>query len=262
MKPKVKKIGVVILVVLVAISVVISYFVMNSWVVRFDSEFDRFFGKDNWSVVDYEKSDSDMYEKTYSSRNLIESETIKGKFNDWYIESEDENGNKSLYRITDHAMHINHDEYNFFESEYLSAKQVFVMELMDITHQIIADEIFESIILSNLPKDIAEYVDVAMMYEGGNPEPEFYDKLWNESWFTAKDATAEKYLETELYDFYIYIQVKDYRIENLSDEQREVLTNSYEKIIDDMCERFEENASFEIYFGSDKRAKYINGIIQ
>ncbi len=262
MKSIINKISLIIFALLIIISTIVLYFRMNNWTARFDSELDQFFGKGNWVCVDSETKESIIYTKTYSSRHFPYSETVKGKFTVWDIKYTNGDENDSLYRITDHAMRINHDEYMFLQSEYLSAKQAFAMELMDITHQIAADEIWKNTIIPVVGTELAECIDVEIMYNDGNPEPDFYDELWNKPWFTAEKATAENYLATELYDFYIYIRVYDYKAEKLSEEQYNTLMNSYNAIIKAMCERFGENADFEIYFSRELNAKYVGGKLQ
>ncbi len=262
MKSILLKICVIILALVLILSTIFFYFTMTDWTVRFDSELDEFFGEGNWFCVDSETKDSIIYSKTYTSRNVIGSETVAGKFTDWYIKHTDADGNDNLYRITDHVMRINHDKYFVLQNEYLSAKQAFVLELMDITHQIAADEIWENTISTELGTELAECIGVEIMYDGGNPEPDFYDELWEEPWFTIDGATAENYLETDLYDFYINIRVYDYRAKKLSHDQYEALMNGYTEIIQAMCERFDENADFEIYFSPQQKAKYIGGKLQ
>lgn len=262
MKSKVKKIGIVSLAILIVISAITIHFVMNNWTIRFNWELDKFFGEGNWVCVDSETKESIIYSKTYTSRNVIGSETVAGKFKNWYIQYMNNDGSESLYRITDHVMRINHDKYMFLQSEYLSAKQAFVMELMDITHQIAADEVWKNTILPEVGRELAECIDIEIMYNGGNPEPEFYDELLTEPWFTAEKATAENYLATELYDFYIYIRVYDFEDVKPSEEQYISLMNSYNAIIEAMCERFDENADFKIYISSQLKAKYVGGKLQ
>ena len=49
----------------------------------------------------------------------------------------------------------------------------------------------------------ADCINVEISYKGGNPKPEFYDKLLKESWFNRKEISAEHYLSMDYFDLYI-----------------------------------------------------------
>lgn len=105
----------------------------------------------------------------------------------------------------------------------------------------------------------AECFDIALMYHGGNPEPNFYNKLYKEDWFTVDKVTAKYFLETDLYDFYLYIRIDDYKLEKLTEEEQQNLLATRENLEQRLLEEYGDNASFEIYFADKNKSEYVNG---
>ena len=136
------------------------------------------------------------------------------------------------------------------------------MELMDISFGLVGDEVFEEIILSELTEEEASCIEVIMTYEGGNPMPAFYDALAKEAWFSVNEVTAGDYLKSDLHDFYLYIRAHDYRLEKLSEKEQQNVLDSMEAIAEKLCDRYGEDASFEIYLDDAHKAEYQNGIKQ
>ena len=97
-----------------------------------------------------------------------------------------------------------------------------------------------------------------MSYHNGNPPRSFYDDLAEQEWFNVEGVTAENYLATDLYDFYLYIGVHEYKMENLSEEERENVEDSLDDIEERLLDEFGDNASFEIHY-NDFDVEYVDG---
>lgn len=100
---------------------------------------------------------------------------------------------------------------------------------------------------------------VLISYRGGNPEPEFYDKLLNEEWFTVEEVSAEKFLSYEEHNFYIDILAFDYKLEKLAEEERQHIFDSLGSIEKKLADKYGIDASFNIYFDKDHQAEYVDG---
>lgn len=239
-----------------------TYLGSGNWPVRFHAELDEFFGEGNWECVSEEQKESLMYSVTY--RDVItEAYTEKsGTYKNWYIAWTTPAGETEIWQITNHTLKINHDKYGFFSGKRYSNKQAFVLELMEIAQSVAAEEVHRDILEELLTQEEADCIDISVSYYGGNPEPEFYDRLWKEDWFGADDITADNFLSTELYDFYLWIHVYDYRFEKLSEEEQQHVLDSFETIQQALLEAYGEHASFELYLGDGYRVKYIDGIRQ
>lgn len=256
---KIKKWVFVMIVCLVSVIIVGSFFLKQNWAIRYASVFDDFFGKGNWESISQETKDSLIYNEYVSSyNNPTLSKEVPGKFKNWYI-LYDDGQNESVWRITDHVYKINHDTYSIFSPNRLSAKQALTMELMEISFGIIGSDIKSDIIEAYLPPAEADCIQVEMSYEGGNPKPEFYNELLKESWFNSNEISANHYLSMNSIDFYIDIKAFDYRVEKLSDTEKTHLMNSLNTIEQVLLDRFGEHASFKIYFDSEHRVEYENG---
>lgn len=256
---KIKKWGFVMIVCLVCVIIAGSFFLNQNWTIRYASVFDSFFGKGNWESIAQETKDSLIYNKyVICHSNPALSGNIPGKFKNWYILYND-GQSESIWRVTDHAYKINNDTYSIFSPKRLSAKQALTMELMEISFDIIGNDIKSDIIDVYLPPAEADCIKVEMSYEGGNPKPEFYNKLLKESWFNSNEISAEHYLSMDYFDFYIHIKAFDYRVEKLSNTEKTHLMNSLNTIEQVLLDRFGEHASFEIYFDQAHRVEYKNG---
>lgn len=258
---KLKSIIVIILILSVIVLIVFSINSFRKWPKRFSKEFDNFFGKGNWECIDEETKDSLLVDKHIHFHEHPEYDyDIPAKYKKWYILFTNEQGEKEIFPISNHTYIINHDKYNMFSSKRYSAKQALILELMDISISLVSDRIFDKYILSILPSNISDCISVEISYTGGNPKPNFYNKLAKEEWFNIYDAVAEEYLETDLHDFYIYIKTHDYKVDKLSAGEKQTLFNSISVIESKLLKDFGSNASFEIYFNSDYIVEYVDGV--
>ncbi len=76
----------------------------------------------------------------------------------------------------------------------------------------------------------------------------------------ANTVTAKDYLTNDLHDFYIYIHIHDYRFKKLTEDEQKHILDSLEDIEKALCEKYGKHASFEIYFDSEHKAEYEDGI--
>lgn len=258
---KVKKIGITFIFLVLVAGIVTAYFMGKNWTIRFKSEMDDFFGEGNWKCISEETKESIMFEKHIYTNSRYGQETyeVPGKYQDWYIQFTNRNGEEEIWRITNHVLKINHDKYSLFSSGRYSSKQAFVAELMDISFGAVSDEIKEEFINSELSEEEAECIGVEMSYHGGNPDPEFYDELFREDWFQVNEISAGNYLTCDLHDFYIYIRTYDYKFEKLTYTQQQHVLDSMERIENKLLEEYGNDASFELYFGEGYRVEYVDG---
>lgn len=259
-----KKLKSFIKIALILLLIILIALLINSlkkWPNRFSKELDNFFGKGNWECIDEETKKSLLVDKhVHFHRHPEFDYDIPEKYKKWYILFTNNQGEKEIYTISNHTYIINQDKYDIFSSKRYSAKQALVLELMGISNSLVSDDIFNKYISSVLPSNISNCISVEISYTGGNPKPSFYNKLAKEDWFNIYDADAEEYLETELHNFYIYIRAYDYKINKLSDTEKQTLFSSISVIENNLLKDFGSNASFEIYFTNDYSTKYLDGV--
>jgi hypothetical protein len=240
-----------------------TYLGSGNWILRFDSRLDRFFGQENWEYLSAESKDSIIYTEYRSSRNgLPYADEVPGKFKNWTIAFSNRYGEAEVWTITNHTLKINHDRYWLFSPNRYSNSQALVQELMEIACACAGDQVLRDVILQTLTPEEASCLSVDISYQGGNPEPAFYDALWEEPWFTANGVTAKDFLTSSLCDFYLDIRAYDYRLERLTTEEQQNVLNSFEAIRDTLLDLYGEYASFRIYLDGDHRAEYFRGVEQ
>lgn len=239
-----------------------TYLGSGNWPRRFHSELDAFFGEGTWECISEEEKESRMYKVTVRNAGTDSSSQMPGSYKNWDIAWTTPAGEKEIWRITNHTLKINQDENWIFSKKRLSNKQAFVLELRQIAESIAAEEVHQDIIEKVLTEEEADCITVSVGYYGGNPKPEFYDKLWEEEWFQADSITMDNFLATELYDFSLWIHIYEYRFEQLSEEEQQHVLDSFAVIQQLLLEKYGENATFELYWGDDYEVEYINGVKQ
>lgn len=129
---------------------------------------------------------------------------------------------------------------------------------MEISFDVVEKEVHKEIVSKGLTDEEADCIYVELSYHDGNPPRSFYDKLAKEDWFTIEGVTAENYLKTELYDFYLIIRIYDYRLEKLSGKEQENVINGLVNIEERLLEKYGEDASFQILYG-ENNIRYKDG---
>jgi len=254
-RKKVNIIATIIIVISVIIAIVIY---MNNWPLRFPNELDRFFGDGSWEYTAKNTNESKMFNETVKDPITNTKKSTPGHFKNWEI-TVNRNNQKEYWILSNHTYKINHDKYWFLSSKAYNAKEAFILELMNISEEIVAEKFKEEIINDLYSPKEAECFDIALMYHGGTPEPNFYNELYKQDWFTASKVTAKDYLETDLYDFYLYIRIFDYKLEKLTKEEQQNLLATRETLEQRLVEEYGNKASFEIYFADGNKSEYKDG---
>lgn len=248
---------VVLIPVLLIVTVIAGWYYLRTWPLRFQGELDNFFGAGNWEVISEDTKDSMMYDKNITIRNAAwSSEEIPGKFHEWDIAFTNRNGDAEVWAISDHTMKINHDKYWLLSPDRYSAKQALGQELMDISFSMAGEQVHKEILQALLPKAEEDCVVVEISYRGGRPDPELYDELLDAPWFTANDVTAEDFLQSDLNDFYLDIYAYDYRVDDLTSDERRHLLGSLTDIENLLKDTYGDYVDYEIYLGDGCRAEY------
>lgn len=253
-----KKIAIIAILIIIIGLIIAIVIYMNNWLLRFSKELDKFFGEGNWEYTSNETKESRMFDERRRNSATGSTTYVPGHYKNWEIEV-NRNNKKEYWVISNHAYKINHDKNWFLSPKLYSAKEALVLELMNISEEIVAEKVQEEIINDLYSEKEADCFDVALMYHGGNPEPNFYNELYKQDWFTASKVTAKDFLETDLHDFYLYIRIFDYRLEKLAEEEQQKLLATRENLERRLIEEYGDNASFEIYFADGNKSEYKDG---
>lgn len=249
-----KKATIIIIPVIIVGIIIIAITYMNNWPLRFSRELDKFFGENNWKYVSSKTKESKMFEIHKTDKKTGITNKRPGHYKNWEINYKGKN-----WTISNHTYKINHNKYWYFSKKRKTAKEALILELMNISEEIVVEKLKEEIIKDLYKEKEVECFDIDLMYNGGNPNPEFYNKLYKQDWFTASKVTVKDYLQTDLYDFYLYIKIFDYKLEKLTEEEKQNLLKTREKLEQRLIEEYKDNASFEIYFQKENKSKYKDG---
>lgn len=247
-----------ILIIVTGIIIAIIIIYMNNWPHRFSKELDSFFGEGNWEYLGSETDKTSLFSESIRSSNPDTSTSVSGTYKKWEI-SVNYNNQKKNWTLSNLTYKVNHAKRWFLSSERYSAKEAFILELMDISEDIVVEKFQEEIISDLYSEKEAECFVVDLTYHGGKPEPNFYNELYKQDWFTASKVTVKDYLETDLYDFYLYIRIFDYRLKKLTKEEQQKLLATREKLEQRLIEEYGDTASFEIYFADGNKSEYKDG---
>lgn len=226
---------------------------------RFKGELNQFFGEENWEYVDKESKSSPYVKDTIRGRGLVAPQEIPERYHNWTIRFHNKYGEEEYWRITDHTLKINNDNYGIFNSKRYSKRQAFYQELMYLSFYLVGREIYHEVIREVLTENEANIFDVSISFGGGRPGRELYSYLANQPWFTVEKATAEHYLTSDIIPFYIDIVAFDYRLEKLTLQEQQNVIDSLEKIEKLLLERYGGDATFSIYINEEYKVRYKKG---
>lgn len=263
---KVKNTIIMIAFVAVVIAAIIIPLYLNwqskrAWPDRFQAELDDFFGEGNWEWISEETKESSMYTvydtTNYDYDGYISDKPHPGEYHVWNIAFTNRKGEKEIWVLSDHAMKINHSrQQGLIPSGRYSPKQAFTQQLMELSFVAAEEEIDREILRKLLPEQEADCLKVDISYRNGNPPPEMYDKLMEQPWFSANQVTASDYLASDMYDFYLWIHAYDYKVENLTESERQHLMDSLEELENMLRDTYGGKADYEIYLDEEHKAEF------
>lgn len=237
---------------------VAGWFVLRTWPLRFHGALDQFFGAGNWEAVSEETKRSMMFEEYRAIRRAAaQSGSTDGRFHEWGISFTNRGGEPELWTISDHTLKINnHDHWFPLDPDRYTAKQALGQELMELAFDMAGEEVRENILGDILTESERDCLDVEVSFHGGRPDGKLYTELLAEPWFNIQELDAEKFLQSDLYDFYIDVFAYDYRVDDLSEMEQEHLFRSMGDIKQALRGAFGEYADYDIYLGEGYSAEY------
>ena len=135
----------IIATVIVVIGIIIAIVIYrNNWPLRFSKELNRFFGEGNWEYTSKETKESIMFDERRRNSATNSTTYVPGHYKNWEIEV-NRNNKKEYWIISNHAYKINHDKHWFLSPKLYSAKEALVLELMNISEEIVAEKFKEEI---------------------------------------------------------------------------------------------------------------------
>ncbi len=255
-----KKHGWIIPVVILALIVagfVAGWFVLRTWPLRFHRELDQFFGAGNWESVSEETKRSMMFDEYLAVRGTGYSDSVDGRFHEWNIAFTNREGETELWTISDHTLKINnHDHWFPLDPERYTARQALGQELMELAFDMAGEQAQEDILGDILTDGERACLDVEISFRGGWPNGDLYTELLNEPWFNIQELDAEKFLQSDLYDFYVDVFAYDYRVDDLSEMEQEHLYRSLGDIEQALRAAFGDYVDYDIYLGEGYSAEY------
>ena len=255
-----KKHGWIIPVVILALIVagfVAGWFVLRTWPLRFHRELDQFFGAGNWESVSEETKRSMMFDEYLAVRGTGYSDSVDGRFHEWNIAFTNREGETELWTISDHTLKINnHDHWFPLDPERYTARQALGQELMELAFDMAGEQAQEDILGDILTDGERACLDVEISFRGGWPNGDLYTELLNEPWFNIQELDAEKFLQSNLYDFYVDVFAYDYRVDDLSEMEQEHLYRSLGDIEQALRAAFGDYVDYDIYLGEGYSAEY------
>lgn len=244
---------------IIVIAIIAGCYLYKDWTFRFKSELDQFFGKENWECVSKENERTNaFYELSHTDDNGTRT---RGKYTNWFISFTNKYGEEETRKITNLTFKINRSKSNIFSNKRFSGKQGIGQQLLEIACELAGEEVVKEIIGEELPENITQCLSVSILYRG-NPEKKVYNVLLKEPWFHVDGISAENFLTFDLHDFYIDIFAFDYKLAQLTEQERQQLFDSMKIIERKLLEKYGENASFDIYFNEEYQVEYKNGQLQ
>ncbi len=217
-------------------SSILENFGAKYWPVRYKDMLDDFFGEWEWEVISKENKKESLPTTINSVDGNV---TVYLTYTEWTISVLDSDGKSFEYIISNHP-------YKMSETGGFTAKRAFIQQLMFISQEKAVEKLRQEVLSDYLTEAEMDCMEIDFAWRNGNPSPSVYSQLLKEEWFSY-DATAEDWLKTNLYDYYIRIYAHDYMVEKLSEEEQTHLLSSREQIEQALQEKYGVYADYEIY---------------
>lgn len=235
------------------------YFGNWNWPVRFEKEFDQFFGEGNWECIESERKKSSFFSTTTNREYGYTEED--GTYWNWDVEFQNTYGETEVWTVTSHSLLINQDNNWIFSDNRLTSKQGMIAQLYDIASgSCVSNDVIENIMKEYMTDEMIECFQVELSHVHGYPDPSDYDTLLKEDWFNIEDATLEKFLQFEEHEYNLQIFIFDYKYEELSSSDQQAVLYAMGQIESALLEEYGSDASFELYFGEGYEVEYENGV--
>ena len=245
-----------VILVLIIAGLVAGWFILRTWPLRFHRELDQFFGAGNWESVSEQAKHSMMYD-LYIIRGTGLSGSTDGSFHEWDIAFTNREGEPEIWTISDHTLKINnHDHWFPLDPGRYTAKQALGQELMELAFDMAGEEVLDETLSDILTESERASLEVEISFHGGRPDRKLYTQLLAEPWFNIQELDAEKFLQSDLCDFYVDVFAYDYRVDDLSEIEQEHLYRFLGDIEQALRDVFGDYADYEIYLGEGYSAEY------
>lgn len=244
----------VILLIPIVILLLVGWYCLRSWPIRFHGTLDDFFGNGNWQTVSEETKDSIIFKRW----NALTKREQEGTFHEWNIAFENQAGETEVWTISDHTLKINHKE-NWFplDAERYTARQALGQELLWIALDVAGEEVRTETLGTILPEEELDCLAVDISFLDGLPDGGVYDRLLEEPWFNVRDANADRFLQSNQYDFYVDVFAHDYRVDDLSEAEQSHLYHSLGAIEQALQNTYGAQVDYEIYLGEGYQAESV-----
>lgn len=236
----------VILLILIVILLLVGWYCLRTWPIRFHSTLDDFFGDGNWQMVSEETKDSIIFKRW----NTLTKREQEGKFHEWNIAFENQSGETEVWTITDHTLKINHEKHWFpLDAERYTARQALGQEFLWIAIDIAGEKVRAETLGTILPEKELVCLEVDISFLDGFPDGDVYDRLLEEPWFNVRDANAARFLQSDQYSFYVDVFAHDYRVDDLSEAEQRHLYDNLGAIEQALQNTYGAQVDYEIYLG-------------
>ena len=244
----VKKTAVYLLAALVIAGALGLLYYMNNWPLRFKNDLDLYFGEGNWQWISQDETEDYRYNIYHRIPNNPAHVNPKpGRFRNWYIAFEDPQGEKWLWRMTDHVYKINMHHRGAVSG--FSARDGVTAELMDLSFRQGAMGISKKVLSPILSQEELNCLKVVVSYRGGNPGPSLFEKLRKQPWFRC--GHAKEFFTWDYHDFYLDIYPNNHRADRLAPEIRDHLLGSLGRIETDLQIYLGEYCDYKVHLGQD-----------
>ena len=230
---------------------------MHIWPLRFRRDLDAYFGKGNWEWVSPDRIEDyryDIYQRVpnYSPNCFPDS----GKHHIWYIAFQDPDGQKWMWRMTDHVYYVTMHRSGALSG--FSAHDGLTAELSALSFKRGCHILSQKYLSEVLSQEELNCLRFEVSYRGGNPGHALYEELRQQPWFDS--GHMKEYLNWDFQDFYLHIYPYNHRIERLSPEARAHLFSSLPQVEAVLKQALgEEYCDYKIQLGQDSQGNPIHG---
>ena len=229
---------------------------MHIWPLRFRKDLDAYFGEGKWEWVSPDKMEDyrhDIYQRVPNDSSSCLSDS--GKHHIWYIAFQDPEGQRWMWRMTDHTYYVSMHHRGALGG--FSARDGMTAELMELSFRRGSLVLSQKILKDVLSQEELNCLRFEVSYRGGNPGRALYEQLRQEPWFDS--GHLKEYLNWDYHDFYLNIYPYNHRIDRLPEETREHLLGSLSQVESALQSSLGEYCDYKVHLGQDPQGNPIRG---
>ena len=157
--------------------------------------------------------------------------------------------------VTNHGHMYNKKQNTIFSGDRKTENESLWYEFLEVSQEKCANDLLDEYFIDVLNEDQLDAITVSVG-NVGNPTSSFLSRLIRQGKFNY-NYTVDDLLDFDDFVTEVRLNVQVYDIEKLSDSEKDEILELYRNLEEEFLDRFEDNATFEIYYSDGEVSRKI-----